>query len=158
VEAARAGEQGRGFAVVASEVRQLAHRSAAAAKEIKSLIGSAVETVEAGSRLADAAGATMQDVVTSVASVSERIAEIATATLAQSHGVRQVNAAIAQMDQVVQQNAALVEESAAATASMKDGAEVLLQLVSRFRTVGAPASVPVRPRSPMPADLQLSTS
>jgi methyl-accepting chemotaxis protein len=136
VEAARAGEQGRGFAVVAAEVRNLAQRSAAAAKEIKTLIGDSVAKVEAGTRLVDAAGKTMEEIVTSVSKVSELIAEIAAASQEQSSGIEQVHTAITQMDQVVQQNASLVEEATAATESMKEQAGSLLQLVSRFELGG----------------------
>jgi methyl-accepting chemotaxis protein len=133
VEAARAGEQGRGFAVVASEVRSLAQRSAQAAKEIKTLIGDSVAQVEAGTGQVDLAGRKMQDIVQSVTRVSELIADIAAASGEQSSGIEQVNVAVTQMDQVVQQNASLVEEAAAATESMKAEAEGLLQLVGRFR-------------------------
>ena len=136
VEAARAGEQGRGFAVVAAEVRNLAQRSAAAAKEIKTLIGDSVGKVDAGSKLVDAAGRTMDEIVTSVKKVSDLIAEIAAASQEQSSGVEQVSAAVTQMDQVVQQNASLVEEATAATESMKAQAGSLLQMVSRFN-IGA---------------------
>ena len=133
VEAARAGEQGRGFAVVAAEVRNLAQRSAAAAKEIKTLIGDSVDKVAAGTKLVDAAGQTMEEIVGSVKKVSDLIAEIAAASQEQSSGIGQVNTAVTQMDQVVQQNASLVEEATAATESMKQQAGSLLQLVSRFR-------------------------
>jgi methyl-accepting chemotaxis protein len=133
VEAARAGEQGRGFAVVAAEVRNLAQRSAAAAKEIKTLIGDSVDKVDAGSKLVHAAGQTMDEIVVSVKKVSDLIAEIAAASQEQSSGVEQVSAAVTQMDQVVQQNASLVEEATAATESMKAQAGALLQMVSRFR-------------------------
>jgi methyl-accepting chemotaxis protein len=133
VEAARAGEQGRGFAVVASEVRTLAQRSAAAAKEIKELIGASVEQVEAGTKLVDRAGATMDDVVTSIRRVTDIMGEITTASQEQSGGIEQVNQAIGQMDEVTQQNAALVEESAAAAASMQEQAVKLAQVVSVFK-------------------------
>jgi methyl-accepting chemotaxis protein len=137
VEAARAGEQGRGFAVVAAEVRNLAQRSAAAAKEIKSLIGDSVDKVGAGSKLVDAAGNTMQEIVGSVKKVSDLIAEIAAASREQSSGIEQVNTAVSQMEHVVQQNASLVEEATAATESMKGQADSLLHSVSRFRLVAA---------------------
>jgi len=133
VEAARAGEQGRGFAVVAAEVRSLAQRSAAAAKEIKALIGDSVDKVDAGTKLVDAAGRTMDEIVGSVKKVSDLIAEIAAASREQSSGIDQVNTAVAQMDQVVQQNASLVEEASAAAESMRDQAGSLLQTVSRFK-------------------------
>jgi methyl-accepting chemotaxis protein len=134
VEAARAGEQGRGFAVVAGEVRNLAQRSAAAAKEIKGLIGDSVEKVEAGSRLVDQAGHTMEEVVGSVKRVSGIISEIAAASDEQRAGIEQVNQAITQMDQVTQQNAALVEEAAAAADSMQEQAHQLAALVGTFQT------------------------
>jgi methyl-accepting chemotaxis protein len=133
VEAARAGEQGRGFAVVASEVRNLAHRSAAAAKEIKTLIGDSVEQVEAGSKLVGHAGSTMDEVVASVRRVTDIMGEITSASMEQSAGIEQVNQAIAQMDQVTQQNAALVEEAAAAAESLLDQAGHLSQVVGVFR-------------------------
>jgi methyl-accepting chemotaxis protein len=139
VEAARAGEQGRGFAVVAAEVRNLAQRSAAAAKEIKTLIGDSVDKVEAGTKLVDAAGKTMQEIVTAVNKVSNLVAEIAAASQEQSSGIEQVNTAVTQMDQVVQQNASLVEEATAATESMKEQAASLLQVVSRFQLGGGQA-------------------
>jgi methyl-accepting chemotaxis protein len=136
VEAARAGDQGRGFAVVAAEVRNLAQRSAAAAREIKTLIGDSVDKVSAGTKLVDAAGKTMEEIVTSVKKVSDLIAEIAAASQEQSSGIGQVNMAINQMDQVVQQNASLVEEATAATESMREQAASLLQTVSRFKLEG----------------------
>ncbi|WP_229632114.1 methyl-accepting chemotaxis protein [Pseudoduganella violaceinigra] len=133
VEAARAGEQGRGFAVVASEVRNLAQRSAAAAKEIKDLIGASVETVGVGNTLVAQAGSTMQEVVDSVHRVRQIINEISTASHEQSAGIAQVNEAISQMDAVTQQNAALVEQAAAAAASMQQQSAALLQAVGVFR-------------------------
>ncbi len=146
VEAARAGDQGRGFAVVASEVRSLAQRSAAAAKEIKTLIGDSVDKVDAGTKLVDAAGKTMEEIVGSVKKVSDLIAEIAAASQEQSSGIEQVNMAVTQMDQVVQQNASLVEEATAATESMKEQAGSLLQMVSRF-TLGAEQHVVAHARA-----------
>ena len=133
VEAARAGEQGRGFAVVATEVRNLAQRSAAAAKEIKALIGNSVEQVDAGSKLVEQAGATMEDVVVSVRRVTDIMGEITAAGREQSSGIEQVNIAIAQMDTVTQQNASLVEEATAASQSMQDQAGALARLVSLFQ-------------------------
>ncbi len=133
VEAARAGEQGRGFAVVASEVRNLAQRSAAAAKEIKTLIGTSVEKVEVGSRLVAQAGSTIDDVVTSVRHVTDIIAEISSASQEQSTGIEAVNLAIIEMDGMTQQNAALVEEAAAAAKSLQDQAGELAKVVSIFK-------------------------
>ncbi len=133
VEAARAGEQGRGFAVVAGEVRTLAQRSAAAAKEIKHLIGDSVEKVGAGSKLVEEAGSTMGEIVSSVARVTDIMGEISMATQEQSTGIDQVNMAVGQMDTVTQQNAALVEEAAAAAASLQEQAAGLAEVVSVFR-------------------------
>jgi len=148
VEAARAGEQGRGFAVVATEVRNLAQRSAAAAKDIKVLIGDSVEKVEAGSKLVDQAGRTMDDIVASITRVTDIMSEITAASSEQSAGIEQVNQAIAQMDQVTQQNAALVEEAAAAAESMQEQAASLSEVVSIFKLDVANAA-PSRPRAPV---------
>ena len=133
VEAARAGEQGRGFAVVASEVRSLAARSAEAAKEIKGLIGQSVEKVEVGTRLVTDAGTTMSEIVVSVQRVTDMIAEISAAAREQSQGIGEVNTAVNQLDQMTQQNAALVEESAAAAESLKEQALRLSSVVGTFK-------------------------
>lgn len=158
VEAARAGEQGRGFAVVASEVRSLAQRSAAAAKEIKTLIGDSVEKVEVGSKLVGQAGATIDEVVSSVRHVTDIIAEISAASQEQSTGIEAVNLAIIEMDGMTQQNAALVEEAAAAAQSLQDQAGELAKVVSIFKlnaseknsagsaAATAPRPTPVAPR------------
>ncbi|MDP1998796.1 MAG: methyl-accepting chemotaxis protein [Rhodoferax sp.] len=162
VEAARAGEQGRGFAVVASEVRSLAGRSADAAKEIKSLINASVERVEHGTALVDQAGNTMTEVVGSIRRVTDIMGEISAASNEQSLGVSQIGEAVTQMDQVTQQNAALVEEMAAAASSLKSQAQDLVQTVSVFKLGGhaahhamrtaAPTSYsrPAPPRAPLP--------
>ncbi|MYM34625.1 methyl-accepting chemotaxis protein [Duganella sp. FT94W] len=139
VEAARAGEQGRGFAVVATEVRNLAQRSAAAAKEIKELISDSVQQVENGSQLVEQAGATMENVVDSVRRVTDIMSEISAAGEEQRAGIEQVNTAIAGMDAVTQQNAALVEEATAASQSMQDQAAALSELVSVFRLAAQPS-------------------
>ena len=156
VEAARAGEQGRGFAVVASEVRNLAARSAAAAKEIKELIGNSVDQVNNGTALVQRAGTTMDEVVASVRRVTDIMGEITSASREQSLGIDQVNQAIGQMDTVTQQNAALVEEAAAAAASMQDQAGRLAEVAAMFKLgeagFAAPAQVPAAARArPAPA-------
>ncbi|WP_280926203.1 methyl-accepting chemotaxis protein [Caldimonas mangrovi] len=133
VEAARAGEQGRGFAVVAGEVRNLAQRSAQAAKEIKTLIGASVEKVEGGAKLVQTAGSTMQEIVGSVQRVSDIIGEITAAAAEQNDGIGQVNTAVTQLDQMTQQNAALVEESTAAAESLKEQAYKLADVVKAFK-------------------------
>jgi methyl-accepting chemotaxis protein len=173
VEAARAGEQGRGFAVVAAEVRNLAQRSASAAKEIKALIGDSVEKVDAGAKLVDQAGATMQEVVASIRRVTDIMGEITAASQEQTSGIQQVNQAITQMDSTTQQNAALVEEAAAAAQSMQTQAAHLLQVVSVFkmnnqvvsakaapsnakRSTGNSPSMPSRPATASPKALPVS--
>jgi methyl-accepting chemotaxis protein len=149
VEAARAGEQGRGFAVVASEVRSLAQRSAEAAKEIKGLIGTSVDKVDAGTRLVAEAGQTMSEIVGSVQRVSDIIGEITAASGEQSSGISQVNTAVNQLDQMTQQNAALVEQSAAAAESLKDQAVRLAQVVQVFRLDETRALSPVAGSKPL---------
>jgi methyl-accepting chemotaxis protein len=142
VEAARAGEQGRGFAVVATEVRSLAQRSAAAAKEIKGLISDSVDRVEAGNRLVDQAGRTMEEVVSSIKRVAKIVTDIAEASREQSAGIDQVSLAVSQMDEVTQQNAALVEEAAAAAESLEEQANHLAQSVSVFKVAEGVANAP----------------
>jgi len=139
VEAARAGEQGRGFAVVASEVRNLAQRSANAAKEIKTLIGDSVEKVDGGAKLVQQAGATMQEIVASIKRVSDIMGEISAASQEQSTGIEQVNSTITQMDESTQQNAALVEDTSAAARKLSAQAEALNSAVARFKLAEAPA-------------------
>jgi len=159
VEAARAGEQGRGFAVVASEVRSLAQRSASAAKEIKELIDNSVQKVDSGSRLVEQAGATMTEVVSSVRRVTDIVAEISSASQEQSDGIEQVNRAITLMDESTQQNAALVEQAAAAAQSLQDQAHTLTEVVSFFKldaagkgmTASAPVSAPLAKHQPATA-------
>jgi methyl-accepting chemotaxis protein len=150
VEAARAGEQGRGFAVVATEVRNLAQRSAAAAKEIKALIDDSVEKVGSGTKLVEQAGSTMNEVVASIKQVTDIVGEISAATQEQNDGIAQVHQSITQMDETTQQNSALVEQTAAAAQTLRDQADALEQVVSAF-TIGAPQASyapPARPARP----------
>jgi methyl-accepting chemotaxis protein len=156
VEAARAGEQGRGFAVVASEVRNLAQRSAAAAKEIKGLIDDSVGKVHSGSQLVEQAGATMQEIVGSIKRVTDIMGEIAAASQEQTRGIEQVNQAITQMDQVTQQNAALVEEASAAAQSMREQAGSLVQAVSVFKLQASEDVARVVPEAGKSGDRSMS--
>ncbi|MFZ4878505.1 methyl-accepting chemotaxis protein [Janthinobacterium sp. Mn2066] len=163
VEAARAGEQGRGFAVVATEVRNLAHRSASAAKDIKLLIEASVQNVDAGSELVTQTGSTMEEIVASIRRVTDIMAEISAAGREQEMGIGQINQAVAEMDTVTQQNAALVEEAAAASAAMQEQAAALSAMVSIFkvdaghggrpavRTSPAPSAPPAARRAPLPS-------
>ncbi|WP_343729831.1 methyl-accepting chemotaxis protein [Duganella sp.] len=149
VEAARAGEQGRGFAVVATEVRNLAQRSAAAAKEIKALIDDSVEKVGSGTRLVEQAGSTMHEVVSSIKQVTDIVGEISAATQEQNDGIAQVHRAVTEMDQTTQQNAALVEQTAAAATLLRDQADKLEQVVSAFKINASQAAyVPATPVAP----------
>ena len=162
VEAARAGEQGRGFAVVATEVRNLAHRSAAAAKEIKALIDDSVTKVDAGGKLVDHAGVTMADIVQSITRVTDIVSEIASASVQQTMGIEQINSAISQMDEVTQQNAALVEQASAAASSMQEQAKDLSQVVSVFKVAhnaaGKTASPPAARAIASPARARRTTA
>ncbi|HEU5137820.1 MAG TPA: methyl-accepting chemotaxis protein, partial [Steroidobacteraceae bacterium] len=152
VEAARAGEQGRGFAVVATEVRNLAGRSATAAKEIKALILDSVTRVDAGARLVDESGKTLEDIVSAVKKVTDIVAEIAAASREQSSGIEQVNKAVMQMDQTTQQNAALVEEASAASRAIVEQAQSLNGMIARYNVggdgVAKPAAKPAAKGAP----------
>ncbi|WP_426090201.1 methyl-accepting chemotaxis protein [Janthinobacterium sp. PSPC1-1] len=158
VEAARAGEQGRGFAVVATEVRNLAQRSAAAAKEIKGLIEDSVDKVNTGSVLVDQAGATMEEIVASIRRVTDIMGDIANASHEQSAGIEQVNQAISQMDQVTQQNAALVEEAAAAASSLQERAVELVDVVAVFRLRGDAQAKSLKVAGGLPAPASVTAS
>jgi methyl-accepting chemotaxis protein len=156
VEAARAGEQGRGFAVVAAEVRNLAHRSASAAKEIKGLIEVSVREVDTGTELVGKAGATMSEIVASVKRVTDIMQEISLASGEQQSGIEQINQAISQMDAMTQQNAALVEEASAASEAMRGQASEMEDVVSVFKLEGTAAHIPPSPRGAASADGQLA--
>jgi methyl-accepting chemotaxis protein len=147
VEAARAGEQGRGFAVVATEVRNLAGRSATAAKEIKTLIQDSVRKVDEGSNFVTQSGATLEQIVVAVKKVTDIVAEIAAASREQSAGIDQVNKAVMQLDELTQQNAALVEEATAASQTMADQARGLNDSMQRFHVKGSPAAPATTPRA-----------
>ena len=149
VEAARAGEQGRGFAVVASEVRNLAQRSAQAAKEIESLIAESVDLITNGSHQVGEAGSTMSEIVEAVRRVTDIMSEIAAASDEQSRGIQQVSLAVTEMDNVTQQNASLVEEASSAAASLEDQAGRLTQAVAAFRLSDGPASRLAAPAAPV---------
>jgi hypothetical protein len=151
VEAARAGEQGRGFAVVASEVRSLAQRSAEAAREIKGLITDSVQRVGAGEHLVRQAGETMKEVVVSVSRVTDIIGEISSATSEQSSGIALVNSAVTDLDRMTQQNAALVEEGAAASESLTDQARKLLDAINQFRVAGSTDAAEILPSRVSPS-------
>jgi methyl-accepting chemotaxis protein len=160
VEAARAGEQGRGFAVVASEVRNLAQRSAAAAKEIKELINDSVDRVKEGSSLVDESGRTLEEIVEGAKKVGDIISDIASASVEQTSGIEQVNKAVTQMDEMTQQNAALVEEAAAASESLDEQGKSLQQMMSFFKT-GSQAAAPAaakRPAAPKPASRPMASA
>jgi methyl-accepting chemotaxis protein len=156
VEAARAGEQGRGFAVVAAEVRSLAQRSAQAAREIKDLINVSVSNVESGARLVADAGTTMEDIVQSVRKVADIINEITVSATEQSAGISEVNQSVANLDQMTQQNAALVEESAAAATSLQEQADTMARTMSAFKVPNAPSGHHFESQSLVPANVRQS--
>ena len=160
VEAARAGEQGRGFAVVAGEVRNLAQRSAAAAKEIKSLISDSVEKVDNGNQLVAQAGKTMSEIVTAIKRVTDIMAEIAAASAEQSTGIEEINGAVGQMDEMTQQNAALVEQAAASAESLLEQASVMSQAVAvfKFDQSNTQASPPPRKALPRQTSVQQTSA